>query len=170
MSAGMRSGAAARMPGWLRWCVLALFVALAQPAWALKCVANGSGMSLTESIGNVASYPTDAPDGYVIWVSPPRTTTGYCYKDVPRLQNFPEQVYFYANPAMQNPAAWGLEIGIRYGGEDHYGRGSLQGDRIDTGSSVGVCHMSDREVAQGGAPRYRSASRIRLSCASAERG
>ncbi|HEF5870682.1 TPA: fimbrial protein [Burkholderia cenocepacia] len=153
MSAGMRSGAAARMPGWLRWCVLALFVALAQPAWALKCVANGSGMSLTESIGNVASYPTDAPDGYVIWVSPPRTTTGYCYKDVPRLQNFPEQVYFYANPAMQNPAAWGLEIGIRYGGEDHYGRGSLQGDRIDTGSSVGVCHMSDREVAQGRCPK-----------------
>lgn len=30
----------------------------------------------------VASYPTDAPDGYVIWVSPVRTTSGYCYKDL----------------------------------------------------------------------------------------
>ncbi|WP_175970049.1 fimbrial protein [Burkholderia sp. BCC0322] len=150
MSGGMRSGVTTRTPKWLRWCVLALFVALAQPAWALKCVADGGGMSLTESIGNVASYPTDAPDGYVIWVSPPRTTTGYCYKDIANgLQYFDEQIYFYANPEKQNPVAWGLEVGIRFEGQDYYGRSSQPGDGIDTHRSVEACNKSDREVEAG---------------------
>ncbi|HEM9005070.1 TPA: fimbrial protein, partial [Burkholderia cenocepacia] len=106
---------------WLRWAVLAMLIAVAQPAWALRCLADGGADSLTEPIGGVASYPTDAPDGYVIWVSPPRTTTGYCYKDYGGAAlNFAEQVYFYANPRSQDPAAWGLEIGIRYGGRDYF--------------------------------------------------
>ncbi|MBN3792476.1 fimbrial protein [Burkholderia sp. Ac-20353] len=140
MSGGMRSGVALRMPGWLRWCVLALFVVLAQPAWAVRCVANGGGTVLTESIGNVASYPTDAPDGYVIWVSPPRTTTGYCYKDLGgKMAEFGEWIYFYANPEKQNPAAWGLEIGIRYNGEDYFGRSSQPGDGVQTKTYVEAC-------------------------------
>ena len=58
-----------------------MLIAVVQPAWALRCLSDGGADSLTEPIGGVASYPTDAQDGYVIWVSPPRTTTGYCYKD-----------------------------------------------------------------------------------------
>ncbi|AOJ62565.1 fimbrial protein [Burkholderia ubonensis] len=144
------SGGAVRMPGWLRWCVLALFVALAQPAWAVRCVADGGGTMLTESIGNVASYPTDAPDGYVIWVSPPRTTTGYCYKDLGGdMKTFGEWIYFYANPEKQNPAAWGLEIGIRYLGQDYFGRSSQPGDGVQTKTYVDPCDLSDAEVKAG---------------------
>ncbi|MGU2443866.1 fimbrial protein [Burkholderia cenocepacia] len=125
---------------WLRWAVLAMLIAVAQPAWALRCLADGGADSLTEPIGGVASYPTDAPDGYVIWVSPPRTTTGYCYKDYGRAAlNFAEQVYFYANPRSQDPAAWGLEIGIRYGGRDYFGLGSGPGARVETTTTVGTC-------------------------------
>ncbi|WP_175873311.1 fimbrial protein [Burkholderia sp. BCC0397] len=125
---------------WLRWVVLAVLVAAVQPAWALRCLADGGADSLTESIGGVASYPTDAPDGYVIWVSPPRTTTGYCYKDYGGAAlNFAELVYFYANPRSQDPAAWGLEIGIRYGGRDYFGLGSGPGARVETTTTVGTC-------------------------------
>ncbi|HIE1654861.1 fimbrial protein [Burkholderia cenocepacia] len=125
---------------WLRWAVLAMLIAVAQPAWALRCLADGGADSLTEPIGGVASYPTDAPDGYVIWVSPPRTTTGYCYKDYGGAAlNFAEQVYFYANPRSQDPAAWGLEIGIRYGGRDYFGLGSGPGARVETTTTVGTC-------------------------------
>lgn len=138
------------VPAWLRGCVFALFVAMAQPAWALRCIADGGGTTLTESIGNVASYPTDAPDGYVIWVSPPRTTTGYCYKDLGGgLQYSTERVYFYANPEQQNPAAWGLEIGIRVGGQDYFGRSSRPGDGVETGSKVFPCNMTDSQVRAG---------------------
>lgn len=125
---------------WLRWCVVALFAAMVQPAWAVRCVADGGGTVLTESIGNVASYPTDAPDGYVIWVSPPRTTTGYCYKDLGGdMATFGESIYFYANPEKQNPAAWGLEIGIRYLGQDYFGRSSQPGDGVKTNTYVDSC-------------------------------
>ncbi|MGU7769228.1 fimbrial protein [Burkholderia sp. MR1-5-21] len=150
MSGAQRSACGIRMRAWLGWCVFVLLVVVAQPAWALRCIADGGGTSLTESIGNVASYQTDAPDGYVIWVSPPRTTTGYCYKDLGNtLQYFDEKVYFYANPEGQNPAAWGLEIGIRVGGQDYFGRSSQPGDGIETGSTVFACNMSDREVKAG---------------------
>ncbi|AKM41088.1 fimbrial protein [Burkholderia contaminans FFH2055] len=154
MSTVRRNRIASPMPAWIRWCVLALFVAVAQPAWALKCIADNGGLSLTETIGNVASYPTDAPDGYVIWVSPPRTTTGYCYKDIGGLQDFPEQIYFYANPEKQNPAAWGLEVGIRFEGTDYYGRSSQPGNGIDTHRSVKICEMSDRQVNAGMCPKW----------------
>ncbi|KVG75017.1 fimbrial protein [Burkholderia ubonensis] len=144
------SGGAVRMPGWLRWCVLALLVVLTQPAWAVRCIADGGGTMLTESIGNVASYPTDAPDGYVIWVSPPRTTTGYCYKDLGGdMKTFGEWIYFYANPEKQNPAAWGLEIGIRYLGQDYFGRSSQPGDGVKTNTYVDPCDLSDAEVKAG---------------------
>ncbi|HDR9585525.1 TPA: fimbrial protein [Burkholderia stabilis] len=155
MSGARRNGIAARMPAWLRWCVLALFVALAQPAWAVRCVANGGGVSLTEAIGNVASYPTDAPDGYVIWVSPPRTTTGYCYKDLGgREKMYGEWIYFYANPEKQTPAAWGLEIGIRYLGEDYFGRSSQPGDGVQTKTYVEACTLSDNDVKAGRCEKF----------------
>jgi major type 1 subunit fimbrin (pilin) len=150
MSGARRNTMRMRMPRWLKWCVLALFVALAQPAWAVRCVANGGGTSLTESIGNVASYPTDAPDGYVVWVSPPRTTTGYCYKDLGgESKKFDEWIYFYANPERQNPAAWGLEIGIRYDGQDYFGRSSQPGDGVQTKTLVRACSLSDAAVKAG---------------------
>ena len=119
--------------------VLAMLIAVVQPAWALRCLSDGGADSLTEPIGGVASYPTDAQDGYVIWVSPPRTTTGYCYKDYGGdALAFPRR-FTYANPRMQDPAAWGLEIGIRYGGRDYFGLGSGLGARVETTTEVGPC-------------------------------
>lgn len=143
----MSGGARQRLSplaAWLRWVVLAMLIAVVQPAWALRCLSDGGADSLTEPIGGVASYPTDAQDGYVIWVSPPRTTTGYCYKDYGGdALAFSEKVYFYANPRMQDPAAWGLEIGIRYGGRDYFGLGSGPGARVETTTEVGPCLPRD---------------------------
>jgi len=155
MSGVRRKEIAARMPAWLKWCLFGLFVALVQPAWAVRCVANGGGTMLTETIGNVASYPTDAPDGYVIWVSPPRTTTGYCYKDLGGdMKTFGEWIYFYANPEKQNPAAWGLEIGIRYQGQDYFGRSSQPGDGVQTNTYVQPCELSDAAVKAGRCEKF----------------
>ncbi len=138
---------------WLRWLLLALLLAVMQPAWALRCLTNSGATSETEPIGAVASYPTDAPDGYVIWISPPRTTSGYCYKDLGGSDNLGivDNVYFYANPQRQNPAAWGLEIGIRYQGTDYFGAGSLPGTGVPTGFSVPPCSPST--FAAGKCPR-----------------
>ncbi|WP_175721991.1 fimbrial protein [Burkholderia anthina] len=150
MSGMRRNAMAARLPVWLRWSMLAVWLGLAQPAWAVRCIANEGGTMLTEAIGNVASYPTDAPDGYVIWVSPPRTTTGYCYKDLGGdMKTFGEWIYFYANPEQQNPAAWGLEIGIRYLGQDYFGRSSQPGDGVQTTTYVEPCRLSDADVKAG---------------------
>ncbi|CFK97002.1 fimbrial protein [Burkholderia pseudomallei] len=134
-----------RAPGWLAWACAALVVALAQPAWAVRCLTNSGQTSLTEPIGNVASYPTDAPDGYVIWISAPRTTDGYCYKDLGGAGNLNivDNIYFYANPDGKNPAAWGLEIGIRYRGVDHFGAGSRPGTGVPTGFAVPPCSQTD---------------------------
>ncbi|AJX88263.1 fimbrial protein [Burkholderia pseudomallei] len=134
-----------RAPGWLAWACAALVVALAQPAWAVRCLTNSGQTSLTEPIGNVASYPTDAPDGYVIWISAPRTTDGYCYKDLGGAGNLNivDNIYFYANPDGKNPAAWGLEIGIRYRGIDHFGAGSRPGTGVPTGFAVPPCSQTD---------------------------
>ncbi|MDS0861961.1 fimbrial protein [Burkholderia pseudomultivorans] len=146
---------AIRLPAWLGWCAFVFCLMMAQPAWAVRCVANGGGTLLTESIGNVASYPTDAPDGYVIWVSPPRTTTGYCYKDLGGdMKTFGEWIYFYANPEQQNPAAWGLEIGIRYLGQDYFGRSSQPGDGVQTKTYVEPCTLSDAAVKAGRCEKF----------------
>ncbi|KAB0633272.1 fimbrial protein [Burkholderia stagnalis] len=132
------------LAAWLRWGVLAMLIVAAQPAWALRCLTGSGADSLTEPIGGVASYPTDAPDGYVIWVSPPRTTTGYCYKDYGGAAlKYAERVYFYANPDSQVPAAWGLEIGIRYGGRDYFGLGSGPSARVETDTVVRACSQWD---------------------------
>ncbi|MBU9651126.1 fimbrial protein [Burkholderia multivorans] len=155
MSGARRPRAAGRLRAWFGWSVCVLLIALAQPAWAVRCVANGGGTVLTESIGNVASYPTDAPDGYVIWVSPPRTTTGYCYKDLGgSVKTFGEWIYFYANPEQQNPAAWGLEIGIRYLGQDYFGRSSQPGDGVQTSTYVQPCRLSDADVRAGRCEKF----------------
>ncbi|WP_431822276.1 fimbrial protein [Burkholderia sp. F1] len=144
----MSGGAGQRVSpvaAWLRWVVLAVLVAAVQPAWALRCLTNGGSPSLTEPIGGVASYPTDAPDGYVIWVSPPRTTSGYCYKDQDGGKNLEvvDRIYFYANPAHMTPAAWGLEIGIRYGGADYFNATSNPGGGVPTKFSVPPCSQYD---------------------------
>ncbi|WP_323118183.1 fimbrial protein [Burkholderia alba] len=144
MSGARRSAGGARLPLWLRWCAAALLLALVQPAWAVRCIADGGATSLTEPIGNVASYPTDAPDGYVIWISAPRTTSGYCYKDLGGSNlTFEDPISFYANPERVNPAAWGLEIGIRYNGSDYFGAGSQPGTGVPTGYVVPVCSSRD---------------------------
>lgn len=57
-----------------------LFVA--QSAWAVRCVTSEGADRFVQPIGSVQTYPVNAPDGYVIWISPTRTTTGYCYKDL----------------------------------------------------------------------------------------
>lgn len=133
------------LAGLLRWVVLALLIAAVQPAWALRCLTNSGATSLTEPVGGVASYPTDAPDGYVIWVSPPRTTSGYCYKDLgdDKSLSVIDNIYFYANPNRMDPAAWGLQIGIRYKGVDYFDRTSAPGGGVPTGFSVEPCKRSD---------------------------
>jgi major type 1 subunit fimbrin (pilin) len=138
MSEG-RNGMGMRMRGWLKWGVVAIFVVLAQPAWALRCLADGGSTKLIEPIGNVALYPQDAPDGYVIWVSPLRTTTGYCYKDVRTMLTNPEHVYFYANPERKNLG--GLEVGIRFGKQDHFGLGPVIGSGIQTEGKKVECDL-----------------------------
>ncbi|MET5021074.1 fimbrial protein, partial [Burkholderia pseudomallei] len=47
-----------RAPGGLAWACAALVVALAQAAWAVRCLTNSGQTPLTEPSGNVASYPT----------------------------------------------------------------------------------------------------------------
>ena len=79
----MKAGARQRLSplaAWLRWVVLAMLIAVVQPAWALRCLSDGGADSLTEPIGGVASYPTDAQDGYVICIAAAHDD-GYCYKD-----------------------------------------------------------------------------------------
>ncbi|WP_404825052.1 fimbrial protein [Burkholderia cepacia] len=141
------------MASWLRVAIFAVLVAAMQPAFAVRCVTSSGATSMTESIGGVASYPTDAPDGYVIWVSPVRTTTGYCFKDLGGKGNIDidDPISFYANPNKQNPAAWGLEIGIRYLGQDHFGAGSQPGTGVATGKTVPAC--SDEKLAWGQCPK-----------------
>ncbi|KVD50942.1 fimbrial protein [Burkholderia sp. ABCPW 11] len=143
MSGGMRQRESST--AWLRWVVLALLLAAVQPAWALRCLTNSGATSLTEPIGGVASYPTDAPDGYVIWVSPVRTTSGYCYKDLGDDGSLKvvDNIYFYANPNRTDPAAWGLEIGIRYKGVDYFDKTSNRGGGVFTGYSVPPCSRYD---------------------------
>ncbi|KVD77139.1 fimbrial protein [Burkholderia ubonensis] len=142
---GARRQPVSPVAAWLRWVVLAMLIAAVQPAWALRCLTNGGATSLTEPIGGVASYPTDAPDGYVIWISPPRTTTGYCYKDLgdDKSLSVIDNIYFYANPTRTDPAAWGLQIGIRYRGVDYFDRTSNPGGGVPTGLAVEPCKRSD---------------------------
>nr|WP_246327132.1 fimbrial protein [Burkholderia guangdongensis] len=118
MSARRERGLAARAS--LGAGVFVLLAIAAQPARALRCVADDGSTRLAEPIGAVASYPTSAPDGYVIWVSPMRRTTGECFKDLGHSLSHPDPVYFYPNPDRLAPAAWGLEVGIRYNGQDYF--------------------------------------------------
>lgn len=115
--------------------VLALCVS-AQSAWALRCLTTSGTTSLTEPIGNVTSYPVNVPNGYIIWISPTRTTAGYCYKDLPNTLTYADDVFFYVNPANTNLAAYGLEVGIRYNGTDHFEGGNQAGTGIPTGYVV----------------------------------
>ncbi|MCA8294651.1 fimbrial protein [Burkholderia sp. AU30198] len=142
-----------KMASWLRWAIFMVLVAAVQPAFAVRCVTSSGATSMTESIGGVASYPTDAPDGYVIWVSPVRTTTGYCFKDLGGRGNIDidDPISFYANPNKQTPAAWGLEIGIRYEGQDHFGAGSQPGTGVPTHKTVPAC--TDDELKWGLCPK-----------------
>ncbi|VWD08131.1 fimbrial protein [Burkholderia lata] len=154
MSGGARRDHGVRTIGaWLRWAMFAVLVAAVQPAFAVRCVTSSGATSMTEPIGGVSSYPTDAPDGYVIWVSPVRTTTGFCFKDLGGKGNIdiPDPISFYANPNKQNPAAWGLEIGIRYQGQDYFGAGSQPGTGVPTGKTVPPC--TDRELSAGRCPK-----------------
>ncbi|KWN75552.1 fimbrial protein [Burkholderia stagnalis] len=152
MSGGARQRVSP-LVAWLRWVVLVVLAAAVQPAFAVRCVTSSGATSMTEPIGGVASYPTDAQDGYVIWVSPPRTTTGYCYKDLPGRGNIDiaDPISFYANPNRQNPAAWGLEIGIRYQGADYFGAGSMPGTGVPTGKTVEAC--TDAKFYAGQCPK-----------------
>jgi major type 1 subunit fimbrin (pilin) len=125
------------------------FCMSAQSAWALRCLTDSGAASFTESIGSVQTYPENAPDGTVIWISPTRTTTGYCYKDLAGGLSYDDPVYFYPNP--KNVALPGLEIGIRYKGTDYYGQTSQAGQGVPTGYIVPSC--PDTTFASGGCPR-----------------
>lgn len=114
-----------------------------QSAMAMRCVASGGADKFVEPIGSVQTYPVNAPDGYIIWISPTRTTTGYCYKDLRAGVSWEDPVFFYANPANMDPAAWGLEIGIRYKGVDHFGASNQVGTGVPTGDIVPVCTTAD---------------------------
>ncbi|MET3445917.1 fimbrial protein [Ralstonia sp. 1138] len=114
-----------------------------QSALAMRCVASGGADKFVEPIGSVQTYPVNAPDGYIIWISPTRTTTGYCYKDLRPGVSWEDPVFFYANPANMDPAAWGLEIGIRYKGVDHFGASNQVGTGVPTGDIVPVCTTAD---------------------------
>lgn len=134
----------------VRILILAALCMSAQSAWALRCLTSTGQDSFTESIGSVQTYPENVPDGTVIWISPTRTTTGYCYKDLAGGLNYVDPVYFYANP--KNVSLPGLEIGIRYQGQDYYGATSQAGQGVPTGYVVPVCADAAFSSA-GGCPR-----------------
>ncbi|KFG98581.1 fimbrial protein [Burkholderia paludis] len=127
-------------------------LAVAQSTWAVRCLTSSGADQFVEPIGSVQTYPVNAPDGYVIWISPTRTTTGYCYKDLGAGSlTFDDPISFYANPNGENPLAWGLEIGIRYLGVDYFGAGNQPGTGVPTGFVVPIC--SDANFAEGLCPK-----------------
>lgn len=146
-------GVRARLAGLFARVLLVLgCLAVAQSAWAVRCVTSAGADQFVEPIGSVQTYPVNAPDGYVIWISPTRTTTGYCYKDLgSNSLTFDDPISFYANPNGENPLAWGLEIGIRYQGVDYFGAGNQPGTGVPTGIVVPIC--SDANFAAGLCPR-----------------
>jgi len=109
----------------------------AHSAWALQCLSTTGGTTYTEPIGSVQTYPVNAPDGTVIWISPTRTTTAICAKDQAGGTNLSvvDNIYFYPNP--QSTSLPGLQIGIRYQGQDYYG-----GARVPTGFAVPSCDQA----------------------------
>ncbi|WP_322013509.1 fimbrial protein [Paraburkholderia sp. J12] len=117
-------------------CVTALTLS-AHSAWALQCLSTTGGVTYTEPIGSVQTYPVNAPDGTVIWISPTRTTTAICAKDQGGGQNLStvDNIYLYPDPL--NTSLPGLQIGIRYQGQDYYG-----GSRLPTGFSVPSCNQA----------------------------
>ncbi len=119
------------------------FLLGSQSAMALRCLTSGGADKFIEPIGSVQTYPVNAPDGYIIWISPTRTTTGYCYKDLRGGLSYEDPVSFYANPGKMDPAAWGLEIGIRYKGVDYFGAGNQPGTGVPTGYVVPICSDAD---------------------------
>ncbi|WP_081052227.1 fimbrial protein [Burkholderia vietnamiensis] len=127
---------------------------VAQSAWAVRCVTSEGADRFVQPIGSVQTYPVNAPDGYVIWISPTRTTTGYCYKDLGgESLTFDDPISFYANPNGESPLAWGLEIGIRYRGIDYFGAGNQPGTGVPTGIVVPPCSRWDFNKWGGGCPR-----------------
>ncbi|MBB5445118.1 MULTISPECIES: fimbrial protein [unclassified Paraburkholderia] len=124
------------------------FCMSAQSAWALRCLTSSGQDSFTESIGSVQTYPENAPDGTIIWISPTRTTTGYCYKDIGgSALTHTDPIYFYPNP--KNVSLSGVEIGIRYQGRDYYGQTSQAGQGVPTGYVVPRCANTTFSSAQG---------------------
>jgi len=111
----------------------------AHSAWALQCLSTTGGVTYTEPIGSVQTYPVNAPDGTVIWISPSRTTTAVCAKDQGTAGSSDltttDNIYFYPNPL--KTALPGIQIGIRYQGQDYYG-----GARVATGYSVPSCNQA----------------------------
>ncbi|RKF49454.1 fimbrial protein [Paraburkholderia fungorum] len=141
-----RPSSSARFSGRMVRLVLLFILCLqAHSAWAMRCVTSAGADKFIEPIGSVQSYPVNVPDGYIIWISPTRTTTGYCYKDLsgPGSLPFDDPVSFYANPANIDPAVWGLEIGIRYQGVDYFGAGSAPGQGVPTGNVVPACSQDN---------------------------
>jgi major type 1 subunit fimbrin (pilin) len=125
-------------------CAAALFLS-AHSAWAVQCLSIASGAKLIESIGSVQTYPENAPDGTVIWISPTRTTAGtVCNKDQGGGTNLTttDNIYFYPNP--ENTILPGLRIGIRYQGQDYYG-----GSRVPTGFAVPSCDQPTPDKCAG---------------------
>jgi major type 1 subunit fimbrin (pilin) len=140
MKNGLHQWTNARIAGLRALVRVLLAVALAfsaHSAWALQCLSPTGGTKLTEPIGSVQTYPVNAADGTIIWISPTRTTTVVCAKDQSGGQNLDaEAIYFYPNP--NNVTLPGLQIGIRYNGADYYG-----GSRMPTGFTVPTCTLAN---------------------------
>ncbi|OLL28248.1 fimbrial protein [Burkholderia sp. SRS-W-2-2016] len=139
--------------GLVRLLLLAAMCLSAHSAWALTCFAGSPDartLTFTESIGSVQTYPENVPDGTIIWISPTRTTTGYCQKDLVGGLDYLDPVSFYANP--QSITLPGLQIGIRFNGQDVYDATSVPGGGLFTGTTVPTCTTDQYVSANGGCP------------------
>ncbi|WP_233853174.1 fimbrial protein [Paraburkholderia sp. HD33-4] len=140
MKSGLNEWTSRRISGLRTLVRVLLVVALAlsaHSAWALQCLSTTGSTRLTEPIGSVQTYPVNAGNGAIIWISPSRTTNVVCSKDQGGSENLvAEDIYFYPNP--NSAPLPGLQIGIRYNGQDYYG-----GARMSTGYSVPACTQAN---------------------------
>ncbi|UZX55032.1 fimbrial protein [Yersinia ruckeri] len=116
-------------------CFLSIF---SSSVWALACVrTDGSGLTLTESIGSTVKVPTTEPNYTVIWRGSTRSISARCYRDnnIREMEN----IYFYVNPNNTNPLNWGIEFGMHFNGVDQWPQGGGSGAGINTGNVIPAC-------------------------------
>jgi hypothetical protein len=93
-----------------------LLAAVASPttAFALSCKEDiTESTAIRESLGTALAVAADAPDGTIIWESPPHTIKVRCADD---REVGSETVYFHMNP-LNTTIGNGIRAGIRYLGE-----------------------------------------------------